>query len=78
MTRRFVGGDEAMRFFRCSLHHVAKCGEVWCEGARIFMDPQSRYFNLKNAATALNYSSFFTPQYGDTYIEVETRCFCHG
>ena len=64
-----------MRYFRCSLHHVAKCGEVWCEGARIFLDPSCSYIHLRNAGVALSYSIFFTPQYGDSYIEVGSMAF---
>ena len=47
-----------------------KSGEVWCEGARIFLNPTSSSFSIKNARIALNYAVFFTPQYGDSYIEV--------
>ena len=61
-----------MNTFRQALHHVAKSGEVWCEGARIFLNPTSSSFNIKNARIALNYAVFFTPQYGDSYIEVST------
>ena len=64
------GPVQALRVFRCALRHVAKSGEVWCEGARIFLNPSSRYFSLGNAATCLNFAVFFTPQYGDTFFEV--------
>jgi singapore isolate B (sub-type 7) whole genome shotgun sequence assembly, scaffold_9 len=43
---------------------------VWCEGVRIFLDPTSSHFSPSNALKALNYSAFFTPQYGDIIIEV--------
>ena len=56
--------------FTSALKHVAKSGEVWCEGARIFMNPASRFFHLLNASKCLNYAVFFTPQYGDSFIEV--------
>ena len=59
----------ALRAFRRALCHVTKSGEVWCEGARIFLDPCCRAFNLLNASKCLNYAVFFTPQYGDTFIE---------
>ena len=59
-----------MVVFRKSLRHVAKSGEVWCEGARIFLNPCSSLFSLKNAAKCLNLAVFFTPQYGDSFIEV--------
>ena len=63
------GGDVALRAFRKALCHVTKSGEVWCEGARIFLDPCCRAFDLLNASKCLNYAVFFTPQYGDTFIE---------
>ena len=68
---RLFGAEEALRCFRIALHHVAKSGEVWCEGVRIFLDPTSSHFSPSNALKALNYSAFFTPQYGDIIIEVE-------
>ena len=59
----------ALKAFRKALCHVTKSGEVWCEGARIFLDPCCRAFDLLNASKCLNYAVFFTPQYGDTFIE---------
>ena len=67
---RLFGAEEALRCCRIALHHVAKSGEVWCEGVRIFLDPTSSHFSPSNALKALNYSAFFTPQYGDIIIEV--------
>ena len=51
-----------MVVFRKSLRHVAKSGEVWCEGARIFLNPTSHLFHLENAAKCLNFALFITPQ----------------
>lgn len=70
LMRRIFGPDAAMQAFISALRHVAKSGEVWCEGARIFMNPSSRHFHLLNASKCLNYAVFFTPQYGDSFIEV--------
>ena len=56
--------------FYSSLKCVAKSGEVWCEGARIYMNPLSDHFNPLNAQRCLNFAVFFTPQYGDSFIEV--------
>lgn len=67
---RIFGPDVAMTSFREALKHVAKSGEVWCEGARIYMNPVSKHFHLHNASKCLNYAVFFTPQYGDSFIEV--------
>ena len=74
------GGDTAMLFFRLALRYVAKSGEVWCEGARIFLDPACSYFDPRSARVALNFAAFFTPQYGDIFIEVTvmTRCYAQG
>ena len=72
-TARLFGPEEALHCFR----HVAKSGEVWCEGARIFLDPFSSHFSPSNASKALNYSAFFTPQYGDILIEVCIRRIVH-
>ncbi|KAK8804296.1 hypothetical protein WA171_000388 [Blastocystis sp. BT1] len=70
LSHQLFGAEEALRCFRIALHHVAKSGEVWCEGVRIFLDPTSSHFSPSNALKALNYSAFFTPQYGDIIIEV--------
>ena len=70
LMARLFGPEEALHCFRHALRHVAKSGEVWCEGARIFLDPFSSHFSPSNASKALNYSAFFTPQYGDILIEV--------
>ena len=59
-----------MVIFRKALHHVAKSGEVWCEGARLFLNPCSSLFSLQRARYCLNLAVFFTPQYGDSFIEV--------
>lgn len=70
------GPEKALRYFRIALHYVAKSGELWCEGARIFMDPTSPHFSLRNARIALNYAVIFTPRYGDTFIEVRVEFWC--
>ena len=56
--------------FRRALRTVGKSGEVWCEGARIFLDPCGRLFSPRNAAQCLRLAMFFTPQYSDSYVEV--------
>lgn len=60
----------ALSVFLSALQYVSKSGEVWCEGARIFMNPMSRHFHPLNAQRCLNFAVFFTPQYGDSFIEV--------
>lgn len=59
-----------MSLFKRALQHVAKSGEVWCEGARIFLNPRSGLFDVQNAVKCLNFAVFFTPQYGDSFVEV--------
>ena len=67
---RNCGPYLAFFVFLYSLQFVAKSGEVWCEGGRIFLNPCSSLFSLANAKTCLNLAIFFTPQYGDSFIEV--------
>lgn len=43
---------------------------MWCEGARVFLNPISKHFNPLNAQRCLNFAVYFTPQYGDSFIEV--------
>lgn len=62
-----------MKVFQRALRSVAKSGEVWCEGARIFLNPCSSLFDPLNASKCLNFAIFFTPQYSDSYIEVVAR-----
>ena len=69
ITCRLFGPQPAYRVFKQALCHVAKSGEVWCEGVRLFLNPTFSRFSLHRAAQALNFAVFFTPQYGDSYIE---------
>jgi len=55
--------------FQQALLEVPKSGEVWCEGARICLNPFSECFNLKAAHNFLDFAIEFTPQYGDSFIE---------
>ena len=70
VERRLYGSTYALRAFYSALEYVSRSGEVWCEGARIFMNPISRHFNPHNAQRCLMFAVFFTPQYGDSFIEV--------
>jgi tetratricopeptide (TPR) repeat protein len=57
--------------FRAAIKEVPKSGEVWCEGARLCLNPHApRYFNLKAARRFLSFAIQFTPQYGDSFIEI--------
>jgi len=63
------GEAEQSRVFREALKEVPKSGEVWCEGARMSMNPLSSKFNLARARQFLDFAIKFTPQYGDSFIE---------
>jgi len=52
-----------------ALNAVPKSGEVWCEGARIHLNPFSRTFDLQRASRHLFFATKFTPQYGDGFLE---------
>ena len=58
------GEEEQSRVFREALKEVPKSGEVWCEGARICMNPLSSKFDLERARQFLDFAIRFTPQYG--------------
>ncbi|KAJ1626364.1 hypothetical protein T492DRAFT_843242 [Pavlovales sp. CCMP2436] len=46
----------------CCLPQVPKSGEVWCEGARVCLDPTSAAFNPAAARRFLEFAIEFTPQ----------------
>ena len=52
-----------------ALNAVPKSGEVWCEGARIHLNPFSCTFDLQRASRSLFFATKFTPQYGDGFLE---------
>ncbi len=33
------GKENAFKVFKQALYEIPKSGEVWCEGARLYMDP---------------------------------------
>ena len=65
---------EAYLTFKESSNRIPKSGEVWCEGARIVMNPKHPKYNLDKAKKYLNYAIHFTPQYGDSFIELMKLC----
>ncbi|KAK8827616.1 hypothetical protein WA577_007163 [Blastocystis sp. JDR] len=69
LTHQLYGSSAALQVFYTALFFVAKSGEVWCEGARIFLNPISKHFNPLNAQRCLHFAVYFTPQYGDSFIE---------
>ena len=56
---------------RLAIDEVPKSGECWCEAARTAMNPFEfkTEFDLASAHRCLAYAIFFTPQYGDSFIE---------
>jgi tetratricopeptide (TPR) repeat protein len=68
--KQFEGHEEQLRVFKQAYQEVPKSGEVWCEGARIHMDPTSIHFNLDLARRYLEFAIKFTPQYGDSFVEL--------
>lgn len=63
------GPGAQLKVFREALDEVPKSGEVWCEGARIRLNPLTNKFNLEKARRYLDFAIKFTPQYGDSFIE---------
>ena len=59
-----------MTAFITALQEVPKSGEVWCEGGRIRLNPYSEFFDLNKAQEYFGYAIQFTPQYGDSFIEM--------
>lgn len=49
---------------------IPKSGEVWCEGARLRMSQISHKYNLDKAEQYLKLAVQFTPQYGDSFLEL--------
>jgi len=64
------GARAGMVSFRKATQEVAKSGEVWCEGARIFLNPLGEFFDLGRANKCLEFAVHLTPQYGDSFLEL--------
>jgi len=64
------GHVQQRRSFVQALEHVPKSGEVWCQGARLHLNPFSAQFDLEIARKYLGFAIRFTPQYGDSFIEL--------
>ena len=52
----------------------APAGEVWCEGARLHLNPHSAHYDTLQASRYLRFALQFTPQYGDSFIEWLRLC----
>ena len=59
-----------------AINEISKSGEVWCEGARLCMTKNlsNSFYSLKNALQYLKFAILFTPQYGDSFIELIRIC----
>ena len=66
----FVGVEAQIMVLRKAINAVPKSGEVWCEAARIALNPLTEYFNLASAKQYLEFAYRFTPQHGDSLIEM--------
>jgi la-related protein 1 len=53
---------EKVRQFKRALGSVPKSGELWCEGARMLLRPQSELYNPALAMERLAMAANFTPQ----------------
>lgn len=62
--------NKAFSIFRQANRKIPKSGEVWCEGARLLMSPVSHRIDLEKAEKYLNFAIQFTPQYGDSFLEL--------
>jgi tetratricopeptide (TPR) repeat protein len=66
----FVRVERQIEMLRKAVHAVPKSGEVWCEAARIALNPLTPYFNLASAKKYLEFAYRFTPQHGDSLVEM--------
>lgn len=63
------GEEQQMKALKKALYAVPKSGEVWCEAARIYLNPFSPCFDLCISSRYLEFATKFTPQYGDSFVE---------
>ena len=58
--------------FEEAILKIPKSGEVWCEGARIALSNHScnKYYDINQATKYLEFAIQFTPQYGDSFLEL--------
>ncbi len=68
--RQYDGGDVQQRHvLKHALQAVPKSGEVWCEGARVHLNPFATTFDIDRARRHLYFATKFTPQFGDSFVE---------
>ena len=66
----FISSESQVNILKLAIKAVPKSGEVWCEAARIALNPMTKYFNLDAAKQYLEFASRFTPQHGDSMVEM--------
>ena len=69
-SRMLKIANKAFSIFRRANRKIPKSGEVWWEGARLLMSPVSHRIDLNKAEQYLNFAIQFTPQYGDSFLEL--------
>lgn len=65
-----ISEDLQFKAFLLAVQEVPKSGEVWCEGGRLSLNPFTRHYDLNKAEVYLTYAIQFTPQYGDSFLEL--------
>ena len=68
--------QEVHNTFKQAVNEISKSGEVWCEGARLCLTqhPSNPFFDVHMALPYLDFAVQFTPQYGDSFLEVIRAC----
>ena len=68
--------QEVHSTFKQAVNEISKSGEVWCEGARLCLTnhPSNPFFDVHMALKYLDFAVQFTPQYGDSFLEVIRAC----
>ena len=66
----FTSVESQIQVLKKAIQAVPKSGEVWCEAARIALNPQTEYFSISSAKQFLEFAYRFTPQHGDSLVEM--------
>ena len=71
-ARRRADFEEVHETFRIAVNEISKSGEVWCEGARLYLTQheENPFFDISMAMKFLDFAIQFTPQYGDSFLEL--------
>ena len=66
----FNSVESQIAILKNAINAVPKSGEVWCEAARIALNPLTKFFNIQSAKQFLEFAYRFTPQHGDSLVEM--------